>query len=192
MYRRAMLWEDKRLTIERVDYGLSTCYLLIVLVSPIVSTMANSISLTSLSPREAVADALHRCITGTDDNDRALFESGMLKDKDTAFIIAGTDRGFQGYDAIAEYMFTKVLPIPTTHLVTGVRVDLKDDQTAYVTAHAVAYHWKPEDAFTAEGKPFTTGGMYYIDVVKDSDGLWKVKKWTLKINWTEGDRAIIE
>jgi hypothetical protein len=39
-------------------------------------------TLTSLTPREAIADALARCIHGIDTNDRDLFTSACLQTED--------------------------------------------------------------------------------------------------------------
>jgi hypothetical protein len=103
------------------------------------------------------------------------------------------DTSVQGFKAIKEYMTQKIMPLTTTHFITNVRVSLKDGaDTASLTAHAMAYHIRPEDAFQPENKSFTTAGLYFVDLVKDSkDGLWKIKKWTLKLKWTEGDRSVI-
>jgi hypothetical protein len=152
--------------------------------------MAHTVALTSLSPREAVADALYRCVTGIDDHDQAVFESACLKSDDISF--AAGERVVKGWDAINEYISTKIMTLKTLHCITNVRVNLKGPDTAYMTAHAIAYHYNTEDAFKPEGKPFTTAGLYFIDVVRDaSDGLWKINHWQLKLKWTDGDRAVI-
>ena len=129
--------------------------------------MAHSGTLTVLSPREAVADALHRCLLGLDSNDRDLFESACLKEES--------------------------MTVVATHFITNIRVELKDvANTAFMTAHVVAYHVRPEDAFKPEDTSYTAGALYFIDLVKDdTDGLWKIKKWEIKIQWTSGDKAIL-
>lgn len=152
--------------------------------------MAQSEIPTPLSPREAVADALHRCILGLDTNDRDLFESACVKDE-SATVIAGPDT-IQGWSAINETM-SKVFQLVTTHFITNIRVELKDAaNTAFMTAHAIAYHVRPEDAYKPEDTSYTAGCLYFIDLVKnDSDGLWKIKKWVIKIQWTSGDIAVL-
>jgi len=154
--------------------------------------MNHPIALSSISPREAAVDPLYRFVNGLDANNHELLESSMVEGKDTAFVILGS-RSVEGTDAIKEYIYDKVMPLHTTHFITNVRVDLKDGaDTAYVTATALAYHYKPEDAFLPESKAYATAGLYALDVVKDgSAGLWKIKKWTLKLNWTEGDRSVM-
>ncbi|KIW90620.1 uncharacterized protein Z519_08403 [Cladophialophora bantiana CBS 173.52] len=152
--------------------------------------MAQSATLAALTPREAVADALHRCILGLDSNDWDLFESACLKDESTT-VIAGPNT-IQGWTAISESM-SRVFLLVTTHFITNIRVELKDvADTASMTAHAVAYHVRPDDAFKPEDTSYTAGCLYFMDLVRDStDGLWKIKKWEIKIQWTSGDKAVL-
>jgi hypothetical protein len=152
--------------------------------------MAQSDTLTALNPREAVADALYRCILGLDSNDRDLFESACLKDE-SATVVAGPNT-IQGWSAISESM-SRVFLLVTTHFITNIRVELKDDaNTAFMTAHAVAYHIRPDDAFKSEDTSYTAACLYFIDLVKDNtDGLWKIKKWEIKMQWTSGDKAVL-
>lgn len=152
--------------------------------------MAQSDTLTALSPREAVVDALNRCILGIDSNDQDMFESACLKDE-TAAVIAGPNT-IQGWSAINESM-SRVFLLVTTHLITNIRVELKEAaNTASMTANAVAYHVRPDDAFKPEDTSYTAGCLYFIDLVKDTtDGLWKIKKWEIKVQWTSGDRAVL-
>jgi hypothetical protein len=152
--------------------------------------MAQSNMLTGLGPREAVADALHRCILGLDSNDRDLFESACVKDE-SATIIAGPET-IQGWRAISESM-SRVFLLNTTHSITNIRVELEDGaDTAFMTAHAIAYHVRPDDAYKPEDTSYTAGCLYFIDLVKDdTDGLWKIKKWVIKIQWTSGDITVL-
>ena len=152
--------------------------------------MAQSDTLSALSPREAVADALHRCILGLDSNDRDLFESACLKDESATFVVGPNT--IQGWRAISESM-SRVFYLVTTHFITNIRVELKDvAKTAFMTAHAIAYHVRPEDAFRPEDTSYTAGNLYFIDLVKDNtDGLWKIKKWEIRTQWTSGNKAVL-
>ncbi|KAI2640336.1 hypothetical protein GGS26DRAFT_537680 [Hypomontagnella submonticulosa] len=152
--------------------------------------MASPVALSALSPREAVADALQRCVLGIDNNNRDLFSSACLKDESMA-IVAGPIN-INGWPAISEY-FEKVFVLATTHITSNIRVELKDGaDTASMTAHAIAYHVWPDDAFKQEDTSYTAACLYFIDLVKDSnDGLWKIKKWEIKVLWTTGDRAVV-
>lgn len=152
--------------------------------------MAQPYTLTAISPREAVADALHRCILGLDTNDHDLFESACVKDESMT-VIAGTHT-LQGWNVINEFM-SRVFLVVTTHFLTNIRVELKDGaNTAHMTAHNIAYHVRPDDAYKPEDTAYTAGCLYFMDLVKDdTDGLWKIKKWEIRIQWTTGDRAIL-
>jgi hypothetical protein len=152
--------------------------------------MADQVTLTGLSPREAVADALHRCVLGIDTNNQDLFGSGCLKNESMS-IIAGPYT-IEGWTAISDF-FQKVFVLETTHVISNIRIELKDGaDTASMTAHALSYHIRPEDAFKPEDTSYTASSLYSIDLVKDSsDGLWKIKKWDMKILWTTGDKAVL-
>jgi hypothetical protein len=152
--------------------------------------MANSIALTGLTPREAIADALHRCVLGMDSNDRKLFESACLKDESMT-VIAGafTIEGWASIDGF----FRKLFDLVTTHTISNVRIHLKDDaHMASMTAHAISYHVRSDDALKQEDTSYTASSLYDIDLVKDmNDGLWKIKKWGIQVLWTTGDRTVL-
>jgi len=152
--------------------------------------MAQSHALTGLSPREAVADALQRWALGFDNNDRDMVASAMVKDEDTSLAIG--PRIIQGWSAINENLAV-IFRLVTTHYITNIRVELKDGaDTASLSAHAQAFHIRPDDALKKEDTAYTSGSLYFIDLVKDStDGLWKIKKWEIKLLWTTGDREVL-
>ena len=152
--------------------------------------MADMISLTSLSRREAVADALHRCVLGLDSDDRDLFESACLTNESMIFIGGGF--ALEGWTAINE-VFERVFTLITTHVISNIRVQLKDGQdTAFLTAHAISYHVRPDDALKQEDTSYTAGSLYSINLVRDgNDGLWKIKRWEIKVLWTTGDKAVL-
>jgi len=152
--------------------------------------MAASATLPSLTPLEAVADTLHRCVLGIDTNDRDLFASACVQDETMAIIFrSGALEGWSTISAFFERLYTLV----TLHMVSNVRVALEDGaDKASLTAHAVAYHVRPEEAHTQEDTAYTAGNLYFIDLVKDAaDGLWKIKRWEIRTLWTTGDRAVL-
>ncbi|CAA9959895.1 SnoaL-4 domain containing protein [Pyrenophora teres f. maculata] len=77
--------------------------------------------LTGLSGREAVTDALDRCVLGMDSNNRPLFESACLKGEDMV-VVAGSIP-LNGWAAI-DTMMDRVFAIVTTHTVSNIRVEL--------------------------------------------------------------------
>lgn len=152
--------------------------------------MTQPIALASLEAKDAIADALYRAVIGLDSNDRTLWESGWIKNE-AVFDMNGNV--MTGMDAINGNIFTHVGPLETTHMINNVRVDHKNgaDQ-AYMTAYAIAQHYRPGEGMNPGTKGLLSGASYFIDVVKDSgDGLWKIKKWTMKLIWVDGDMSIV-
>ncbi|KAJ5542835.1 hypothetical protein N7535_005259 [Penicillium sp. DV-2018c] len=152
--------------------------------------MADKVTLKSLTPREAVIDALHRCLLGIDSNDRALFKSACLTDE-TMSVIAGATI-LNGWTMIDEF-FEKLFAMVTTHLTSNIRVHIEDGaDTASLTCHALAAHVRTEDALKVEDTSYTASSLYFLDLVRDgSDGLWKIKRWEIKVQWTTGDVKVL-
>ncbi|KAK9364639.1 hypothetical protein V1509DRAFT_572598 [Lipomyces kononenkoae] len=146
--------------------------------------------LPGLTEREAVADALYRAILGFDNNDVSIFNSAFIE-QDAVFDMSG--HVINGIDAIRTQILDLVGPMDTTHTVSNIRVDLKDGaSTASLTAHAVAQHCPPGRGKEPDGPKFLSGSTYFIDLVKDeSDGLWKIAKYAMKIIWTQGDASVM-
>ena len=152
--------------------------------------MANTYTLTGLTPREAVADAIHRCVLGLDSNDKDLFESACVKDESMS--VSAGPVSLNGWETINGY-FQRVFACVTTHIISNIRVELEEGaETASMTAHAMSYHLKEETAFQPEDTSYRAASLYDIDLVKDgNDGLWKIKKWDIKVLWTTGDIAVL-
>jgi hypothetical protein len=142
-----------------------------------------------LSPREAVADALHRAVLGIDSNNQDLFSSACLQTEEMLWIGGGFH--IAGWSAIKQ-LFDKLFTMVTTHTITNIRVDLEEGASeAHLTAHAVSYHIRPDDAFKEEDTSYTASSLYDIGLVRGEDGAWRIKKWEAKVLWTKGDRSII-
>ena len=158
--------------------------------------MAHTLSLKSLTPSEAVADALHRAILGLDTNDSTLFESAWDKDE-ACFDRDGTV--LDGWDAISEHLYQTVSKLESHHTIGNIRVDLKDDETAHMTAYTIARHDRVGEATDPTKKGLVGGSIYSIDLVKDKGspsgpdrGLWKMRKWAMKICWVEGNVSVVQ
>lgn len=150
--------------------------------------MADSRLLNELTPRDAVADTLHRAILGLDGNDHALFKSACLANEDMVFVGGGFS--VTGWDAI-NALFSRAFELITMHVISNVRVAFQDANTAWLTAHAVSYHVRPEDKDSVEERSYTGYSLYDVEVVRDGDGGWKIKKWEIRLLRTTGDKAII-
>lgn len=152
--------------------------------------MSWPIRIEDLSPRDQVVDALNRVLAGLDDNNVELLESGAVDDEETSFVLG--EKVVKGWTYLKGYFVSKIFSLATTHSMTNIRVHFQSETSAKVTANAIAYHSKPENAFKPENQPYITGGIYFIDVVKDEkDGLWKFKRWELKLKFTQGDSQIV-
>lgn len=153
-----------------------------------VNPTAISPHLTLLNPREAVTDALYRSILGIDSNDREMFESACFKDESMT-VVAGPVT-LEGWNVVNDF-FQRLFTMVTTHITSNIRIEMKDgEDTASLTANAIAYHVRPDDAFTEEDTSYTAFNLYSIDLIKD-EGLWKIKKWEIKTLWTTGNRAVL-
>ena len=152
--------------------------------------MALPSSLSSLTVREAISDALHRVLYGVDAADLALFDSGLTQD--ATFDIDG--KLLEGLDAIHTGLYDHISQLDTTHFMTNIRIDVKEGaSTAAVTAHSLAQHYRPKEGREAGTAYYLAGNLYYVDCVKDDqDGLWKAKHWELKVIWSMGDVGVMK
>ena len=152
--------------------------------------MALPTSLSSLSPREAVADAMYRALLGLDTGDSAMFDASMTND---AVADMGMGGVMEGVEAINEGIFKRVGPMMTHHNISNVRVDVEDGaDTASMSAYAIAQHKRPEEGLDPKAPHLTSGAIYYVDAVKhESEGVWKVKKWVMRLLWLDGDWAVM-
>ncbi|KAK9482352.1 hypothetical protein V1527DRAFT_476622 [Lipomyces starkeyi] len=146
-------------------------------------------ALPSLGVREAITDALYRCVIGLDTADIALFDSAFTQD--ASFDLNG--KVLDGLNAIHTGCYDFIAKLDTTHFITNIRVDIKyGESKASVTASALALHYRPQQGLEPGATRLMTGSLYFVDCVKDDkDGLWKVTHWKLKSIWTEGDWGVM-
>lgn len=153
--------------------------------------MASLAANLGLPDREAIPDALYRSILGLDTSDKTIFESAWHKD--ATFIYEGMEPT-HGRDNILNTTFQFIgAGLDTTHLVSNIRLDFKDGATtAKFTAHAMAQHYRKGEGRNPSATRFLTGNLYWVELAKDeSDGLWKMTKLDIKINWCEGDTSVL-
>ncbi|AQZ11093.1 hypothetical protein BZL39_N00100 [Zygosaccharomyces parabailii] len=147
-------------------------------------------TVTSLVEREAITNVLYRAVMGFDNNDFSLVQAA-LSGQDFVFDLDGILKDFE---AIRTDINGCVGPMDTTHMISNIQVEFKDGaSTASLTALALAQHCPPQKGKDQGSSKFLTGSKYFIDLVKDkSDGSWKIKKWVMRIVWTEGDHSIMQ
>ncbi|KIX03233.1 uncharacterized protein Z518_06785 [Rhinocladiella mackenziei CBS 650.93] len=150
-------------------------------------------TLTSLTPREAITDALYRAIIGFDRNDVSIFNSAFAEDV-IGEIRAGDGGIIDGLSNVRAQVLDHVGHMDTTHMISNVRVDVKDGaNTASLTAYALAQHCPPGKGKEPDAPKYLVGGEYWMDLMRDEgDGLWKIKKWVLDVIWTQGDASVMQ
>ncbi|CAJ2503249.1 Uu.00g106430.m01.CDS01 [Anthostomella pinea] len=128
------------------------------------TTMTLPISLPSLTPCEALADVVHRAVTGIDTPNKPLFVSAFTPD--AVFDVAGTV--VEGRDAVTAYVYDRIAQLDTTHLFTNLRVSLENGAaTGTVTAMALGQHFRVgEGNAGGSARQFMTGVLYYVDCVR--------------------------
>lgn len=150
-------------------------------------------ALPSLSPREAIADALYRAAIASDHHDSALFESAFAGEDVSMEIHDDRKRVLQGLSQIRIAVLNRVGPMDTTHNISMVRVNYQDGaDTASLTATSIAQHAAPGTGRDPNGIKYTVGGEYSVDLVKDEAGVWKIEKLVLKVIWTSGDASLMQ
>lgn len=142
----------------------------------------------ALSGRDAVADALYRAVTAFDTADDALFKSALTTD--AVLNLNGTI--MEGYGAIYSQCYANIVKMDTNHFLTNIRINIADgDSKAQVTCSALSQHYRGGEGMNPGSDYLLAGGFYWVELVKDSgDGLWKIKQWTLKSNWGQGDWGV--
>lgn len=152
--------------------------------------MSFPITLHGATEREQIVDAIYRILAGIDTNDIKLYESGWASRESAVFDFNGTV--MTGLDAIHEGIFKKVGPLTTTHFVTNTRIDaVEGAKEAKVSCNAMAQHYRPSPEIDPKAERLLSGSMYFCDVVKGNDGVWRVSRWTMKLLWMEGDLSIV-
>ncbi|KAJ5224044.1 hypothetical protein N7468_008586 [Penicillium chermesinum] len=141
----------------------------------------------ALSGRDAIADAIYRCVESFDRCDVDLCKSAFTSD--AIFDLNGN--AMEGIQAIIDQCFASVSKMDTTHHITGIRINILDDSKAQATCSALAQHFTSGEGLKGDGVPILVGSVYWIDFTKDSeDGLWKIKKLILKSHWAQGDWGV--
>lgn len=148
-------------------------------------------TLSSLSVRESIVDALHRALLGFDINDYSLFQSAFLDD-DGAVEVGG--KTIQGTDALRTQLYDLVAKLDTTHMLSNVRVNVKEERDeASLSALSLSTHAPLGRGNEADGPKYTGGVLYLVDLAKDPrDGEWRIRKWTMKGIWGQGDRDVMK
>ncbi|EAW17020.1 nuclear transport factor 2 family protein [Aspergillus fischeri NRRL 181] len=144
----------------------------------------------ALGDREAISDAMYRCLWGFDTADAALFASSFAAD--CVFDLNGNV--MHGLEEIKAKCFDPIAKLDTTHFLTNVRVNyVEGESNAVGTSCGLAQHYAPGQGLQDGSKSLLVGSLYWYEFIKDeSDGLWKIKHWRIKSVWSEGDWSILQ
>lgn len=153
--------------------------------------MSYPYNLSSLTPREAITDTLYRAIIAFDRNDAELLNSAFAGEDVS---LSGAGREINSLTALRTQVLAHVGPMDTMHMISNVRVEVKDGaDTASLTAYALAQHCPPGRGKEPDAPKYLVGGEYAMDLVRDeADGLWKIKKWVFNIIWRQGDASVMQ
>ncbi|ERS97130.1 uncharacterized protein SPSK_02804 [Sporothrix schenckii 1099-18] len=157
--------------------------------------MAVPVLLSGLTTREAIIDAMTRALVALDHNDVELFNSAWAGEDVVAQIGVDDDKKFlPNLSVIRMAIFDRIGPMDTTHSFTTPRVHVHEGaDTAVLTTVSLAQHCPAGRGKEPDGPKYLVAGEYTADMVRDAaDGVWKIKKWVLKINWAQGDASILD
>lgn len=151
--------------------------------------MTNPTHLKGLAEREVILDAIYRVCLGCDTNDAELFLSAFIKND---FSFARNDEVHQGREAVIQNVFTPVSKLETQHVISNVRIDVEEDaDSGHAITYMTAQHHLPGEAMDPLKTGLYGGTTNFVDLVRDDDGDWKVKKWVMRITWIQGDVSIV-
>ncbi|KAM6484885.1 hypothetical protein HDV62DRAFT_388852 [Trichoderma sp. SZMC 28011] len=140
------------------------------------------------SSSESVADAIYRCALAWDTDDAALFDSSFMPDG----IFEVNDHTMKGLHEIHSKGLALIFKLDTTHIVTNVRVQMREESEASMTATVLVQHFAKGKGMEPGQRSLMSGSLYCAELANDTDGLWKFKHLKIRSIWVEGDYSIIE
>ncbi|KAL2836230.1 SnoaL-like domain-containing protein [Aspergillus pseudodeflectus] len=147
----------------------------------------------SLTPREAISDALYRCIEGVDTKNKALFDSSFTQT--ATFEVNGAVS--EGLAAIHANCFDIIGPKNTTHFVSNIRIHIDESgEKAAMSAYALAQHYREGEGLKGDQERLLTGNFYQLQLVREA-GLaegefWRIETFVVKSSWAEGQWGVLK
>jgi len=141
-----------------------------------------------MAGREAVIDALYRCVMAFDTNDTALFDLSFMVDG--VFEVNG--RTLEGLPEIHATGLALIFSLDTTHMVSNMRVHMGTrGNEASLTATVLSQHFAGGKGMEPDQKNLLSGSLYRGELIRDLDGLWKFMHLQIKSTWGQGDYSVI-
>lgn len=153
--------------------------------------MAIPLSLTGLTPREAITDAAYRLARSFDHADIDAFNSVITDDMVVEFNIL--EKKIMTGSEIRTEIFDRVAKLDTTHMLSNFRIHVKDGaKEADMQCYTLSQHC-PLGRGKEPGAPkFLAGAEFTFELVLDEkDGVWRIRKWVAELMWSEGDVSVI-
>lgn len=150
-----------------------------------------------MAGREAVIDALYRCVAAFDTNDAALFDSSFTPEG--VFKVNG--QSMTGLPEIHATGLALIFSLDTTHTVSNVRVHMKtshatagaeqEEDEASLTATVTSQHFAGGKGMEVGQKNLLSGSLYRAELIRAVDGLWKIRSLQIKSTWIQGDYSVV-
>jgi hypothetical protein len=147
---------------------------------------------SSLTPREAVVDCVTRLITALDFNDVKVFRNEFIGENAIMELNGSASKTLESLSSIVTNVFDLIGPMDSTHMMTNVRVDLKEGaDDATFTSFVLAQHCTAGKGKDPAAPKWLVGGSYTVALVKDAQDEWKVKKFVVDVIWNQGDPSVM-
>jgi hypothetical protein len=158
--------------------------------APPAASASHPHSLSGLTVREQISDCLIRACLALDAYDRPLWDSAWATSSPVSLVVNG--RVMQGKEAVDHDCFDVAGPLDTQHLLSGVRIDVKEGaHTARLTCNALNQHFRPGEGLKTGAEHLMAGSVYEVEVVKEDSGEWRMKTWKLNLRWSQGSWAVM-
>lgn len=148
------------------------------------------IKLAGLTDREACQDVLIRLLQGIDDNSEeflmSVFDPSIVYDLSHMSVIGASFGRYSGRDEVVAYIRNSVGVMDTLHQATNIRVDIQGDD-ATLTAFALEQHFQEGEGHAGDKKSYLMGNRWWAALIREEEGLWRMKHVELYNMWTQGD-----
>lgn len=135
-----------------------------------------------VTPREHATDAVLRFVQALDQGDEALIRSAFTTDgvvdiSGLSVVTGLTYAPQEGIENIVKGVLAFVGPMDSSHHLSNFRVKLDEKQErAEVHCYALAQHFKNGNGHDPSKRGYLMyGNTYWAEVVKEGDGLWKIR-----------------
>jgi len=154
--------------------------------------MSSFLDPSTLSDREAVADAVLRFAEGLDDGDADLLGSALLTEAVVDMSrVSETVGVMHGRAVVAEKLIGNLGKLDTTHHVSNFRI-VVSGSTAELTCYALAQHFRPGEGRAQDReKAYMLRGNRYRAYLERAEDWWRIRTLTIDGVWVLGDINLV-